>query len=295
MKYKKNPEFILSIGLPVFNGEEWIAQRIKSILSQTFKNFELIISDNSSEDRTSEICLEFANKDKRIRYYKQEENMGPEKNFGFVLYHAKYDFFVWAAADDIWEETFLKKNIEQLLSNDRLVGSISNVIKFGENTRRTGSKIKKFADKINSKFSKYGAYSITGTYEERIRICLKNNSAQSVYGIFRTKKLKESFVESKNSAIDLCVILMILKHGEIDVINENLLKCRTGGISGKGKIEIINSFGIKSIVLPHYTFMKWFITNVGIKLFFKNFDLILKMNLGLFLAIIYDFYLKKKN
>ncbi len=69
-------EFILSIGLPVFNGEKYISQRIKSILSQTFQNFELIISDNASEDRTSEICINYANKDDRIRYHKQETNIG---------------------------------------------------------------------------------------------------------------------------------------------------------------------------------------------------------------------------
>jgi glycosyltransferase involved in cell wall biosynthesis len=294
MKYEKNPEFILSIGLPVFNGEEYITQRIKSILSQTFGNFELIISNNASEDRTDEICSELLKKDSRIRYHKQEENIGIEKNFKFVLDHANYDFFVWAGVDDIWEETFLEKNMNRILNNDKLIGCVSKVVQFEENPRRTGSKFRKFANKINSKFSKYGSYPIRGTYEERIRICLKINSAQNVYGVFRTKKLQESFVKSNNSAADLCIILKILEYGEIDVVNENLMKCRTTGYTGNGKWEIlISSFGIKSIIFPHYTFMKWFLTNLGIKLFLKNFDLILKMNFGAILAIIYDLYLKK--
>ncbi len=292
---KNNLEYILSIGLPVFNGEQYINQRINSILSQTFTDFELIISDNASEDRTSEICMGFTKKDNRVKYYKQEKNIGIEENFKFVLNHAKYNFFVWAGVDDVWEETFLEKNIKRLLSNKELVGSVSNVIQFGENNRRTGTKFRKFAGKINSKFSKYGSHVIKGTYEEKIRTCLKINSAQNIYGIFLTKKLQESIVKPNNSASDLCMILKILKYGDIDVVDENLLTCTTTGITGKGAIKtIINKFGIKSIIFPHYTFMKWFLTNFGIKLFLKNFDLIFKMNFGTILAIIYDVILSKK-
>ena len=75
-----------------------------------------------------------------------------------------------------------------------------------------------------------------------------------------------------------------------------MLKCRITGMSGKGKSEsLVKIYGIKSILFPHYTFMRWFIGNFGIKLFFKNLDLIYKMNLGTFLAVIYDIILKKTN
>lgn len=288
-----NENTILSIGLPVFNGEQFIKKRIESILSQTFQNFELIISNNASEDKTDEICINYVNKDNRIKYFKQETNIGSLKNFKFVLEHAKYDFFVWAAADDIWENKFLEENIKNLLKNNTLVGSISNVTSFGVNDRRTGSKIREFAEKINIIFSKYGSHSIKGTYEEKIRKCIKYNSAQNFYAIFKTKKLQKSFVE-ENSAVDLSIILKVLEWGDIDVIDQNLLKCRTGGISGKGSIEtIIKTYGIKSIIFPQYTFMKWFLKNFGIKLFLKNFDLMFKMNFGTILSIIYDLYLKK--
>lgn len=283
----------LSIGLPVYNGEQFLHERISSILSQTFKNYELIISDNNSNDKTTEICKKFANQDSRIKYFRQKVNIGAEKNFKFVLDHAKNDYFVWAAADDIWEKTFLEKNIENLSSNKKLVGSISNVLPVGENSRRSGSKFKDFAGKINSKFSKYGSHTLSGTYEEKIKKCLEINSAQNVYGIFRTNELKESVMKSKNSATDLCVILKIIKFGDIGVIDEDLLRCRTTGISGKGNIEsIVKLYGLKSLFIPHFTFMRWFIENYGIKLFLKNFYLFYKINLGAFLGIIYDILLK---
>jgi glycosyltransferase involved in cell wall biosynthesis len=285
----------ITVGLPVYNGEKFLQNRLDSILTQTYADFELIISDNNSIDKTNEICSNYAKKDFRIKYFKQDENIGVEKNFKFVLDQARYDFFVWVGVDDIWEDTFLEKNIENILNHDELVGSVSNVVQYGENLRRTGSDFRKLANKINSKFSKYGSHPIKGSYNLKIRECLKKNSGQNIYGIFRTKELKNSCQKIEyNSASDLCIILKVLKYGEIGIVKENLLKCTITGMSGQGKIETtIKKYGEKSIILPHYTFMKWFITNFGTILFLKNFDLMFKMNLGGFLAVIYDLIIKK--
>jgi len=108
----------ISIGLPVYNGEKFIHKRIESILSQTLHNFELIISDNASTDKTSLICKEFASKDNRIRYFIQERNMEMVWNFNFVLDKAKCDYFVWAGVDDVWLPEFLEENIKAL-ENDK--------------------------------------------------------------------------------------------------------------------------------------------------------------------------------
>ncbi len=71
----------VSIGLPVFNGERFVAEAIDSILAQTFTDFELIVSDNASTDRTEEICRQYAEKDERIRYVRNRENYGAAFNF----------------------------------------------------------------------------------------------------------------------------------------------------------------------------------------------------------------------
>jgi glycosyltransferase involved in cell wall biosynthesis len=70
----------VSIGLPVYNGENYIQEAIESILSQTFEDFELIISDNASTDQTEAICRSFALKDERIRYFRNQENLGASSN-----------------------------------------------------------------------------------------------------------------------------------------------------------------------------------------------------------------------
>ena len=66
----------VSIGLPVYNGEQYVAASIEALLGQTYEDFELIISDNASTDSTPDICLEYAKSDKRVRVIRQRENLG---------------------------------------------------------------------------------------------------------------------------------------------------------------------------------------------------------------------------
>jgi glycosyltransferase involved in cell wall biosynthesis len=105
---------ILSIGLPVFNGERYISQAIDSILIQTFKDFELIISDNASTDRTEQICQEYVKKDSRIKYHKNERNIGGPNNYNLLVKLASGKYFKWAAHDDVLEPTYLEKLLTYL-------------------------------------------------------------------------------------------------------------------------------------------------------------------------------------
>ncbi|MGL5871086.1 MAG: glycosyltransferase family 2 protein [Xenococcaceae cyanobacterium] len=99
----------VSIGLPVYNGENYLAEAIEAILAQTYTNFELIISDNASSDRTQSICEHYAAKDSRIRYYRSEQNRGASWNFNRVFDLAVGKYFKWAAHDDICAPKFLEK------------------------------------------------------------------------------------------------------------------------------------------------------------------------------------------
>lgn len=113
----------VSIGMPVYNGADVIEQAIESVLSQSFRDFELIISDNASTDRTEEICRRYAAEDPRVCYVRQPQNIGAEKNFLFVIESARATFFMWAAADDIRCPEFVEKNYEFLLAHGDFVAS----------------------------------------------------------------------------------------------------------------------------------------------------------------------------
>ena len=99
---------ILSIGVPVFNGEPYLAQSLETILRQTFTNLEVIVSDNASTDRTGEICRSYAARDKRIRYSRNLTNIGPLPNFRRVLELATGEYFMWAACDDYWSPNYVE-------------------------------------------------------------------------------------------------------------------------------------------------------------------------------------------
>jgi glycosyltransferase involved in cell wall biosynthesis len=107
----------VSIGMPVYNGADFISQAIDSLLAQTHQDFELIISDNGSTDDTKEICLSRAVKDSRIKFSQNETNLGGLKNFTKVLDLATADYFMWAAHDDVWEPEYIK-TLVAIMEND---------------------------------------------------------------------------------------------------------------------------------------------------------------------------------
>ncbi|MGK2855732.1 MAG: glycosyltransferase family 2 protein, partial [Thermoanaerobaculia bacterium] len=97
----------LTIGMPVYNGARYIREALDSLLGQTFRDFEIFISDNASTDATPEICEEYRRRDARIRVVRQSENRGLLSNFRAVLEGARGDMFTWAAADDVWDPRWL--------------------------------------------------------------------------------------------------------------------------------------------------------------------------------------------
>lgn len=103
----------VSIGLPVFNGEQYVAAAIDSILAQRFTDFELLISDNASTDRTREICESRA-VDRRIRYVRLAQNEGAAANFDHVFALARAEYFKWAAHDDLIAPDWLSKCVDAL-------------------------------------------------------------------------------------------------------------------------------------------------------------------------------------
>ena len=115
------PQRRVSIGFPVYNGELYLEQAIASLLDQTLQNFELIISDNCSNDATKDICEEFARRDPRVSYYRNDRNLGGAANFNRVVELARGEFFAWANDDDVYAPTYLERCVAEL---DRCPGAV---------------------------------------------------------------------------------------------------------------------------------------------------------------------------
>ncbi|UHD17095.1 glycosyltransferase family 2 protein [Thiocapsa bogorovii] len=104
----------VTIGLPVFNGENFLSEAIESVLGQDYADFELIIRDNASTDGTAAICREACEKDSRIRYLRSETNVGAAPNFNAIVGDARGQYFKWLAHDDLMAPTFLSRCVERL-------------------------------------------------------------------------------------------------------------------------------------------------------------------------------------
>ena len=276
--------FKVSIGLPVYNGENFLKYALDSLLSQTFRDFELIISDNASTDTTPKICQEYVLKDKRIRYIRQNNNMGALWNFNFVLKQSNKEYFIWVSSDDKLHPEFLEKNIDILEKNKNVVCSIGDVI---------------YSDVINYEFKlnndtkkifrqKY-VKSTYGTYESKVRTYLKFFQASMIYGLYRRDKLQKSITINKIFlAFDLSIILNVLKYGDFHVIDENLLHRYNKGshsIIGTLRKYDISLINIIFLELP-FTF--WCLKNLGFKNFIRNFDVFLKINIVGGLTILFE-------
>lgn len=111
----------VSIGVPVYNGENFLAEALGSILAQTYRDFEIVICDNASTDRTEAICRDFAAADPRVRYYRNERNIGLGPNFNHVLELSRGPYFKWACHDDLLEPVYLEKCIAVLDAHPEIV------------------------------------------------------------------------------------------------------------------------------------------------------------------------------
>jgi len=105
---------LVSIGLPVFNGDRYLARTLDSILGQDFRDFELIIGDNASTDGTQALCEAYAAADPRIRYLRHPRNLGAGPNYDLCFHRARGRYFKWAAHDDMLAPGFLSVAVAAL-------------------------------------------------------------------------------------------------------------------------------------------------------------------------------------
>ena len=107
----------VSVGIPVFNGEDFLTETLDCYLAQTYTDFEIVIADNASTDRTLEICKAYAAKDQRVRVHRNETNMGASYNYNRVFELSSGEFFKWGAHDDLCGPEYLELCVE-LLDNE---------------------------------------------------------------------------------------------------------------------------------------------------------------------------------
>lgn len=191
----------LSIGLPVYNAERYLRDALDSILSQTYRDFELVISDNASTDSTAEICAGYAEKDQRIRFHRNAKNLGAAENFNKVFNLSVGMYFKWAAYDDMCAPEFLDRCVSLLDREPKVVLCYPKTILVNSQ----GEKISLYDDRLNLDQQRP---------HQRLRHILKFiNLANPVFGVIRSGALKKTRLLGKYFGADYILLIELALQG----------------------------------------------------------------------------------
>jgi glycosyltransferase involved in cell wall biosynthesis len=256
----------VSIGLPVYNGERYLSEAINSVLSQTFRDFELIISDNCSSDATEMICRAFAAKDRRIRYFRNKENLGAARNFNRTFDLSSGEYFKWLAADDVMAPEFLARCGQALGEDATAVLAYPRIMIIDEVEQQSRESHLHY-EQINL---------LSSFPHERLEALLFNappsNAAKYfVFGLMRSEALKKTPLIRSYVGSDVCLLVDLVLLGKFVEIPEPLLQLRwhpqsytfnlhlrrhTTGIEGHEQLQWFDPSHRQEVILPHWRFLR---------------------------------------
>ncbi|PZO57296.1 MAG: glycosyltransferase family 2 protein [Phormidesmis priestleyi] len=243
----------VSIGLPVYNGENFLAEAIESVLAQTFQDYELILSDNASTDRTAEICRHYASQDRRVRYYRSPAHHSPTWNYNRVFSLAKGSYFKWAAHDDIFEPTFIEKTLALLIQNPAAVLSFSGVDVIDEEAKT---------------ILPYDVVLATNSHSPSCRfqemISLKHR-CYDIFGLIKTDVLAQTPLIEAYAGSDRTLLARLSLLGSFETVPEPLFKARK---HAKQSIAMLRNPRHKHLRLHDYA--AWFDPDNKGKIIFPN-------------------------
>jgi len=228
---------LVSVGLPVYNGEEHLREALGSIVEQDYENLEIIVSDNASTDRTRDIVAEFASRDQRIRYSRNEHNIGAPANFNRCLGLATGSYFMWAADDDRWLPSYIGKCVDALEANPDAVLACSRVQFIDE----TGAAIAKDYTLIDN--PDLSSRSVVA----RVRTLLGRGGWYLIYGVMRRGALARSPTYTEHYGGDVIFVMELALAAPFVLVPEVLQLYRQLG--GRTEVDRVASMGIEIAAL----------------------------------------------
>ena len=204
----------VSVGMPVYNSEHWISQSIESILSQSFENFELIISDNNSSDNTSEICKDYASKDNRVFFHKNEDNIGAANNFNKVFELSNGKYFKWASSNDLCGIQFLELCVQILDTYEDVVVASPRTQLIDKNN----NVIQKLEEDLH--LMQENSFDRFDTFLNKVTL---NNVEQ---GLIRSSALNKTMLQAVYPNSDTILMSELAARGKFYQIQEYLLSRR---------------------------------------------------------------------
>jgi hypothetical protein len=205
----------VSIGLPVFNGEAYVEEAIRSVLTQTLADFELIISDNASTDRTGEICVDCAADDPRICYSRNQKNIGGARNLNLVWERSSSPYFKWLAHDDRLLPGYLAATLAALEAVPEAVLCNSVVEYIDEHGRHQGI------------YRSVMRHCSGGDAAQRLApLVLQAHTCVDVFGLIRADALQDSLLHQPFRGSDRALLAQLALRGPLLQLVEPLVQMR---------------------------------------------------------------------
>ena len=206
----------VSIGLPVYNGADYLETTLRSLLRQDYQNGEIVICDNASTDATQSICRRFAQGHPNVRYFRNPENIGPMPNFVRAVEHARGKYFMWAAHDDRWRKDYVSTLVDLLGRHPKAVLATATVIHVDSD----GTPGTHRPDRPAAARSKLG----------NLKVFLADHAASWIYGLYQTTWLREHCREFQREAYPvwggdvLWMVSVLLRYQVVGTRDTTMLK-----------------------------------------------------------------------
>jgi glycosyltransferase involved in cell wall biosynthesis len=200
----------VTIGVPAYNAERYLALSLESLVKQTYEDIEILVCDNASTDSTANIVREFANRDRRIRYVRNEENIGAGRNFIRCVELTRSELFRWQAADDLSAPTLVERCVEVLDARPDVIQAYARTILIDEN----GAELEKYNERIQT---------LADSPRQRYLHVMRNiGLVNSSFGVMRTNLLRKTAILGAHPGGDIVWQAEMALYGKLYEVPEYL-------------------------------------------------------------------------
>lgn len=200
----------LSLGMPLYNAERYVTQAFDGLLAQDFADFEIIVCDNASTDRTWELCQEYARRDRRIRLHRNPENLGAAYNYNRTVELARGPLFRWVAYDDVCAPSLLRRCVDALDAAPEAIVAYPQTMLIDEH----GDPIRPYRDGLDLRSPR--AYRRVAQYARNWSLC------NAVFGVMRTDVLRATGRIRPYPSSDVVLLAELAALGRFHEVPERL-------------------------------------------------------------------------
>lgn len=200
----------VSIGMPVWNGARWLEETLGTLRAQTLSDFELIISDNASTDETQAICARHAAEDRRIRHYRNERNIGVNRNHVGLVALARAEYFKWASSHDLCDRRFLECCVAALEAEPGAVLAYPNTLVFSESLEDARPYEEEVAASQESAAARFA------------HVLCNTRMNNAMHGVFRTRMLRRAHAMGSYWGADIVMMAELALFGKFVQVPEGL-------------------------------------------------------------------------